>query len=90
MFVKILGFADVIIGLILFFGMDAGFPAKLILFIGMMLLMKSFLGMLQDFASWIDFICALVFLISSLFLLPWIIYLICGILIIQKGFMSFL
>ena len=90
MLIKILGFADVIAGLVLIFAMGVGLPIKLILFIGMVLLLKSGLGMLQDFASWTDFLSGIIFLISALFLLPWFIYLIFGILLIQKGFISFL
>ena len=90
MLIKILGGMDLVIGLILIFGAGITLPTQITVIIGMILLLKSCLGLLKDFGSWIDFSCGATFLFSILFSIPWIINLILGVLIIQKGIMSFL
>ncbi|MBU4070053.1 MAG: hypothetical protein KJ646_03650 [Nanoarchaeota archaeon] len=90
MLVKILGLFDLIAGLILLFGAGFSLPNQMMIFFGMILLAKSCLGLLKDFASWIDFLCGLFFLISIIIAIPQAIGLILGILIIQKSIFSFL
>ena len=90
MLIKILGAIDVIVGLIFLFGMGLGLPTKLILSMGMILLLKSSLGMLKDFGGWIDFLSGIVLMLSILFVIPTFILFILGILLIQKGIFSFI
>ena len=59
------------------------------LFAGFILLAKSSLGMLKDFASWVDFLAGIILLSSIIFQPPLFILIIIGILIIQKGAFSF-
>ena len=89
MLVKLLGAIDVIAGLILLFGAGIDLPTNLLLFFGIVLIIKSSLGMLKDFASWIDFLSGIVFLLSVIFLIPTWINIILGVLILQKGVVSF-
>ena len=63
---------------------------QLLIILGLILLAKSSLGLLKDFGSWIDFLCGIIFLISIIISIHWIIGLIFGLLIIQKGIASFL
>ena len=91
MLLKILGAIDLISGLILvLLGTGIVFPGKLLLFLGMLLLIKSSFGLPKDFASWIDFVGGLIFLISNLFEVPGVISIIVGLFIAQKGIFSFL
>ena len=90
MLVKILGAIDVIAGLILIFGPGINFPSSIVIIFGIVLLAKSSLGLLKDFASWIDFLAGLTFLLSVIISVPVIISVIIGLLILQKGVFSFL
>ena len=90
MLVKILGVIDLIAGVILIFGGSLNFSSQVFLIFGVVLLVKSSLGLLKDFASWIDFLCGIIFLISVIISVPEIISLVFGLLIIQKGLFSFL
>ncbi len=90
MLVKILGAIDVIAGLILFFGAGAKLPFMLLVIFGVILLIKSMFGLLKDFASWIDFLVGINFILLPLFVIPAWIGIILAILIIQKGIFSFL
>lgn len=90
MLVKILGVIDFLAGLILLFGTGIKIPNMLLLIFGIALLVKSFFGMLKDFASWIDFSCGLVLILSSFFVLPLFISIIFAVLILQKAIFSFL
>ena len=90
MLVKILGAMDVLIGLILIFNSQLNLPVNILIICGFILIAKSFLGMLKDFASWIDLISGAIFLILAIFSVPTIITLIMGVLILQKGIFSFL
>jgi len=89
MLIRILGAVDLIAGLILIFGGSFAFPDKMLLILGGILLVKSLLGFFKDFASWIDFSTGIVFLLSSIISMPGIVGLIFGLLIIQKGVISF-
>ena len=88
MFVKILGIIDITAGIVLFCNSSIGFKTVFLVF-GMILLSKSILGMLQDFASWIDLISAIIFFLMMIFSVPVFILVICGILLLQKGILSF-
>lgn len=88
MLIKILGIFDFVVGLILIFGM--GLSNKMYLVFGIILLIKSSLGLLKDFASWIDFSVGLMFFLSIIVSIPSWICIILGLLIIQKGVFSFL
>ena len=90
MLVKILGIIDLISGLILIFGESLNISNQVFIIFGVVLLVKSSLGLLKDFASWIDFLCGIIFLISAIISVPEIISLVFGLLIIQKGLFSFL
>jgi len=91
MLLKILGSIDLISGLILILlGTGTVFPKTVLIFFGMLLLLKSSFGLLKDFASWIDFIGGWVFLLSILINLPIIIIIIVGLFVAQKGIFSFL
>jgi len=60
------------------------------LVLGIILLIKSSIGFLKDFASWVDFLAGIVFLMSIIINIPIFIGIILGILLIQKGVFSFL
>jgi len=91
MLLKVLGAVDILTGLILIiFGFGSEIQKIILMICGIILLIKSLLGVLKDFASWIDFVGGLIFLFSIAVILPKIIFVIMGILIIQKGIMSFL
>ncbi len=90
MLVKILGSMDIIIGIILIFEKNLNLSTKLLLIFGIILLLKCSLGLLKDFASWIDFLSGLVFILLIIISIPWFITFILGILLIQKGVFSFL
>jgi len=90
MLVKILGGMDFIIGLILIFGAGIKIPVSVLIALAIFLFIKATIGLLKDFASWIDLLSGIVFILSIFFSVPWIICLIAGILLIQKGIFSFL
>ena len=91
MILKILGGIDLISGLILIlFGAGVVFPGKFLIFLGMLLLLKSGIGFLKNFASWIDLIGGLILLSSYVFEIPGIVAIIVGLVIAQKGIFSFL
>ncbi len=90
MLVKLLGLVDCIGGLILIFISGVSVPILFFIFFGIIFLIKAGIGLLKDFASWIDFFVGVTFLLFFLFPVPWIICLIVGVLVLQKGFFSFL
>ena len=90
MLVKILGVIDLISGILLFFGAGMKISNFILIIFGIILIIKSSLGMWQDFASWIDLLGGVIFLVMVVISLPWIIILIIGILLLQKGVFSFL
>jgi hypothetical protein len=89
MLIQILGAIDFLSGLILIFGAGMKIPSLLLIVFGIILLIKSFVGLLKDFASWIDFIAGIIFILQALFSIPPILSVIAGILILQKGIFSF-
>jgi len=90
MLIKVLGVLDLIIGLILVFIGSARLSYLILLPIAIILFVKAGIGLLKDFASWIDFSSGIIFILLIFFSVPWIICLIAGILLIQKGTSSFL
>ena len=90
MLVKGLGAFDLIAGMILIFGTGINIPKGLLIFFGVLLLVKAFLGQLKDFASWIDVVAGIIFLGSIIINFPGVIGIIVGILLFQKGIFSFL
>ncbi|VVB82553.1 Uncharacterised protein [uncultured archaeon] len=90
MLIKVLGVIDFIAGLLLIFGAGTKLPWLLLLFFGVGLLLKSTLGKLKDFASWIDFLCGINLILLLIFSVPVWISIILGILLVQKGIFSFL
>ena len=90
MLVKALGLVDFIGGLILIFGTNFKIPSLILIILGIVFLIKSGIGLLKDFASWIDLLCGTIFILLIFLSVSWIIGLITGILLIQKGVASFL
>ena len=90
MLIKIFGVLDIFIGAILIFGTGLDFPIKMLIFLAIVMIAKSSLGFWQDFGSWIDLVIGFVFLLMIAISIPRFIGIILGILIIQKGFVSFL
>jgi hypothetical protein len=91
MLLKILGGIDVISGLILvILSLNINIYEPIIIFLGVVLLAKSLIGLFKDFASWTDFISGVVLLSSSSFEIPSFVMIILGIVVLQKGVISFL
>ncbi|MAG10942.1 hypothetical protein CMI44_01365 [Candidatus Pacearchaeota archaeon] len=91
MLVKILGVIDAIVSIIFLLAI-LGFslsPSIYIIF-GVILLAKSSLGMLKDFASWIDFLGGIFLLLLITINIPKFMLIAMGIMIIQKAFFSFI
>ncbi len=89
MLIKIFGIIDIIAGIVLFFNSYIDSRA-VFLFFGVVLLSKALIGMFQDFASWIDLGCGVAFFFMAFFSIPIWIAAIGGILLLQKGVISFL
>ena len=89
MLVKILGGIDVLLGIFLVFLNNFNFSKTALIIFGIVLLLKSSLGLLKNFASWIDFLAGIVFLLSILVSIPGFICVILGLLLLQKGGFSF-
>lgn len=88
MLVKILGAIDLVAGIILILFLKST-PAQFLMILGILLLAKSALGLLKSFASWIDFLAGIFLLITMVANVPSFLAIIVGILIIQKGIISF-
>ena len=89
MLVKILGLADLIIGILIVFLSQFNPPANVLISFSVIAFSKSSLGMLRDFGSWIDFSAGIVLGIAILTSIPLAISIIVGILVLQKGVFSF-
>jgi len=87
MLIKILSAIDVIGGCILLFSGNFDF-ANLFIILGIIFLIKSSIGMWQDFGSWIDLTSGILFFIL-IFLNLEIAGIVLGILLIQKGIFGF-
>jgi hypothetical protein len=90
MLVKILGAIDFIGGLILIFISGLVLPSQVLIFFGILFLIKSSLGFWRDFASWTDLLSGIIFILLTFFPVYWVICLVLGILLVQKGIFSFL
>jgi len=88
MLMKILGAVDLIVGLFFIFASNFNVGSSILIFFGIILLAKSSLGMLQDFASWTDFLSGVSLLLMIVFPIPSFILFILGLLLLQKGFFS--
>ena len=90
MLVKVLGIIDFVGGLILLFSRGIEMPVPVLVAAALVFLIKAGIGLLKDFASWIDLIAGITFVLLIFFPLPLVICIIAGILLIQKGVVSFL
>jgi len=90
MLVKVLGTIDVLAGAILIFGAWINLSKIVFLIFGVILFVKSLLGLPKDFASWIDISCGVLLLLFIFFSFPVWIGAIFGLILIQKGIFSFL
>ena len=90
MLVKILGAIDVVAGAVLGLSILTKIPFQIFIFLGLVLLIKSFLGFPKDFAGWIDFLTAVVLILCAFVQIPLFIKIIFMVLIVQKGVSSFL
>ena len=88
MLVKLLGGIDLVSGLILILGINKSLPLPILLIPGIILLIKAVMGGLRDFASWIDVFAGAIFILSIFLPVYWIISVIAGVLLIQKGIFS--
>jgi len=90
MLVKALGVLDFVGGLILLFGAGIKVPVPILIILIVIFLIKAGIGLLKDFASWIDLVAGIVFILMIFFPVYWVVCFISGILLIQKGIVSFL
>ena len=90
MLIKILGGIDVLLGIFLMFVNNLNFPKTILFLFGIILLVKGSLGLFKNFASWIDGIGGLIFILSIVISFPVWICVILGLLLFQKGIFSFL
>ncbi|MBU2104619.1 MAG: hypothetical protein KKF67_02495 [Nanoarchaeota archaeon] len=88
MLIKLLGVVDLFAGIFLLLGMFFK-PFTPLLILGIILLLKSTLGMLKDFASWIDFLSGFTLLLLITLNIPKFILIGLGVLLIQKAAFSF-
>jgi len=89
MLIKVLGALDIVGGFILLLGSEISSIPSLFVFLGILFILKSAIGRWKEFGSWVDLLTGIFFLIS-IFLNVEIINLILGILLIQKGLVSFM
>ena len=85
-----LGIFDLLAGFFLIFGNQLDLSKYILIVFGAIMIVKASLGILKDFASWVDFCAGLALITSSIIILPWGIGLILGLIVIQKGIFSFL
>jgi len=90
MLVKVLGALDFLAGLILIFTIWTKIPFLILISLAIIFLVKAGVGLLKDFASWIDLIAGIIFFFLIFFPIYGIICLISAALLIQKGIVSFL
>ena len=90
MLMKILGSIDILGGAVLLLSAILDFSSGIYIFFGIILLAKSSLGMLKDFASWVDFLSGIAFLFLMATEIPKYILVAMAVLLLQKGFFSFL
>ncbi len=88
MLLKVFGIFDITAGLILILEKSLAFSNQTLMILGIILLVKSSLGFLKDFGSWIDFLSGIAFLLLIIMNIPIAINFILGVLVIQKGIFS--
>lgn len=87
MLIKVLGAADIIGGIILMLTGVITPNVSFLVILGAIFIIKSSIGRLRDFGSWIDLSSGIFFLVSVFFQIE-IINIILGIFLIQKGLAS--
>ena len=90
MLVKILGAIDVAAGSALALSILTEIPSQIFIILGLIVLIKSFLGFPKDFAGWIDFLTGIILILMAFVSIPLFVKVIFMVLIIQKGISSFL
>ncbi len=90
MLIKIFGAIDIFASLLMMLSLGVDANYKLLLFFGIILMIKSGFGMLKDFASWIDFLCGGILILMIFLDVYSFIVIILAILLLQKGAFSFL
>lgn len=90
MLVKILGGIDLLVGFLLIFSSGLESISPILMFFGIVLIIKSFMGFFQEFGGYIDLIGGLFLLLASFGFSITIINVILGFLVLQKGVFSFL
>jgi hypothetical protein len=90
MLVKILGAVDLIIGIILMFSSGLKIASSISIILAVFLFIKAGTGLFKGFASWIDLFAGVVFVLLVFFPVYWAVCMVAGILLIQKGIVSFL
>ena len=90
MLVKVLGALDFLAGTTLIFTIWIKIPLLILVILSALFLVKAGIGLLKDFASWIDLIVGIIFVLLIFFPVYGIICLISAGLLIQKGIASFL
>jgi hypothetical protein len=90
MLVKILGAIDIAAGAVLGLSILTKIPFYLLIVIGGIILIKSFMGFPKDFAGWIDFLTGAILILTAFVAIPPVIKIIFIVLIVQKGISSFL
>ena len=90
MIVKVLGTLDIFIGICFWiFGIFNIIPSGLMIILGLFLLIKGVIFVLQlDIASILDIIAAIIILIATAIHLPFVIVIIVSIYLLQKGIFS--
>lgn len=88
MLVKILGIIDIIAAAMLIFSQNHIISTTFFVAFGTIMILKSMAGLFRNLGSWIDLIGGFSLILSVFFILPWIMLIICGVLVLQKGIIS--
>jgi len=90
MLIYLLGAIDILATLILLFGRILHLDYYFFIFFAILLLAKSLMGLLKDFASWIDFVGGILLILSIPFGLPLAVRIIISLFLVQKAIFSFI
>jgi len=90
MLVKALGIIDIISALILLVGSKELIGPQILFLFGVILILKSSLGMWKDFFSWVDLLAGVVLLLEILTPVTPIVKIIFALILLYKGAVSFL
>jgi len=88
MLVKILGVIDIVAAVMLIFSQNHIISTTFFVIFGVIMILKSVMGFFRNFGSWIDLTGGLSLILSVFFILPWIMLIICSVLVLQKGIAS--